>query len=54
MSYENQLLFYKETLWQLNKKTCFHYKVTELPVQFAPKNQQHTCAFSTVQKYFRF
>lgn len=38
MSYENQLLFYKETLKHRNKKICFYYKAAKFPVWLAPES----------------
>lgn len=39
MSYETQLLFYKETLKHRNKKkTCFYYKAAKFPVWLAPES----------------
>ena len=37
MSYENQLLFYKETLKHRKKKICFYYKAAKFPVSLAPE-----------------
>ena len=38
MSYETQLLFYKETLKHRNKNRCFYYKAEKFPVWLAPES----------------